>query len=175
MIEIKTYTEEDREEVINLVLHCQNDGSRPFVSVEDQPELLHIKEKYINAGGNFWVAKENGRVAGCVGLMNCGDGIAVMKKFFTYEAYRSTPHHLGRRLYSVLLDFAEEHHIKMLLLDTPKNTYRAHKFYEAAGFHLIEEHELPVAFDHPYSDSDFFCLRIGKNDESSNIKKHLFS
>ena len=163
MIEIKIYTEEDREELIDLVLSCQNDGTRPFVSVEDQPELLHIKDKYINTGGNFWVAKENSQVVGCIGLMNCGNGIAVMKKFFTDEAYRSAPHHLGRRLYSRLLDFAREHHIKMLLLDTPKNTHRAHKFYEAAGFRLMEEQELPVTFDHPYTESDFFYLRIGES------------
>lgn len=160
MIEIKQYMEEDRDEVIELVLHCQNDGTRPIVTVDDQPELLHIKEDYMASGGNFWVAKENGRLVGSIGLMNCGDGIAVLKKFFTYEPYRSSPHHLGSRLYGKLLEFAKERGFKLLLLDTPKNTDRAHKFYEAAGFKQIEEQKLPVMFDHPYSDSDFFCLHI---------------
>lgn len=58
MTEIQTYYEDDREEIIALILHCQNDGTRPLVSVDDQPELLHIKEKYIDSGGNFWLAKE---------------------------------------------------------------------------------------------------------------------
>ena len=64
MIEIRTYSDEDREEVIRLVLHCQNDGTRPFVSVDDQPELLHIQEKYMDSGGNFWVAKDDGKNSG---------------------------------------------------------------------------------------------------------------
>lgn len=57
MIEIGTYSAYDRDEVIALVLHCQNDGTRPLVSVDNQPELLRIKEEYIDGGGNFWVAK----------------------------------------------------------------------------------------------------------------------
>lgn len=79
MIEIGTYSAYDRDEVIALVLHCQNDGTRPLVSVEDQPELLRIKEEYIDGGGNFWVAKENGKVAGTIGLMNKGNGLCILK------------------------------------------------------------------------------------------------
>lgn len=160
MIEIQTYSEEDREEVINLVLHCQNDGTRPLVSVDDQPELLCITEKYIHPGGNFWVAKDSGKVAGCIGLMVHGDGLAILKKFFVYEPYRSAPHHLGRRLYTVLLEFAKVHGVKSLILDTPKNTDRAHSFYDRAGFRKITREELPILYDYPYEDSDFFYLSL---------------
>ena len=100
MIEIRTYSDKDREEVIRLVLHCQNDGTRPSVSVDDQPELRRIPEKYMDGGGNFWVAKDNG------------------------------------------------------------NTDRAHKFYERAGFTKIERADVPVVYDFPYEDSDFFRLEI---------------
>lgn len=72
---IQAYTEADRDEVIALVLHCQNDGTRPYVTVADQPDLLHIRETYIDGGGNFWVAKENGKVAGSIGLMLFENGI----------------------------------------------------------------------------------------------------
>lgn len=160
MIQIRTYTDADRDSIIDLVLHCQNDGTRPPVTVKDQPELLDIKEKYINQGGCFWVAEDDGRLAGTIGLMNCNSGIAVLKKFFVYEPYRSAPHHLGRRLYAVLMDFACGHGIRQLILDTPKNTDRAHDFYEKAGFRKIEKGQLPVAFDYPYDDCDFFCLDI---------------
>lgn len=40
MIKIDLYgdkdRDKDREEVIELVLYCQNDGTRPIVGVEDQ-------------------------------------------------------------------------------------------------------------------------------------------
>lgn len=165
-MKIKTYIDEDREEIIALVLHCQNDGTRIEVSVDDQPDLLNIKEKYIDNGGNFWVAKENGRVAGSIGLMMYGDSIAVLKKFFVYEAYRGKPYHLGRQLYETLLSFAKEKGVKRIILDTPKNTERAHKFYEKAGFKKIPKEELPIAYDYPYEDSDFFSISLDSDAKS---------
>lgn len=160
MIEIEKYSASDTDEIIALVLHCQNDGTRPLVSVEDQPELLRIKEEYIDNGGSFWVAKENGKVAGTIGLMNKGNGLCILKKFFVYEPYRGKPHNLGQHLYAVFLDFAKTHGFSKIILDTPKNTDRAHRFYEKSGFRKIEKEELPVQYDYPYDDSDFFCLNL---------------
>lgn len=162
MIEIKEYTQSDTEEIIALVLHCQNDGTRPTVGVENQPELLRIKEEYIDSGGNFWVAKENGKIAGTIGLMNKGNGLCILKKFFVYEPYRGMPHYLGRKLYSVFLEFAKSNDFSTIVLDTPKNTYRAHKFYEKSGFKKIEKEELPIKYDYPYDEDecDFFSLDL---------------
>ena len=160
MIEITTYSEADQAEIIALVLHCQNDGTRTPITIENQPDLLHIKEKYIDAGGNFWVAKENNKVIGCIGIMNYNNGISVLKKFFVYESYRRAPHHLGRKLYESLLQFAKHRGIRQLILDTPKNTTRAHKFYERAGFKQIGKEQLPVIYNPPYEDSDYFCLDL---------------
>lgn len=160
MIEIQNYNEADCREVIAMVLHCQNGGKRPLVSVEVQPDLLRIKESYLDGGGNFWVAKDRGRVVGSIGLMMCKDGTAVLKKFFVYEPYRGTPHHLGRRLYETILDFAREKSVKRMVLDTPKNTDRAYKFYEKAGFRKIAKEEIPVHYSYPYEDSDFFSIDL---------------
>lgn len=160
MIEIGTYSTCDKESVIVLVLHCQNDGTRPLVGVEDQSDLLHIEEEYIYKGGNFWVAKENGKVAGTIGLMNKGNGLCILKKFFVYEPYRGKPHNLGQQLYGVFLEFAKLHGFSRIILDTPKNTDRAHLFYEKAGFRRIEKEELPVEYDYPYDDSHFFYLDL---------------
>ena len=42
----------------------------------------------------------------------------------------------------------------------PRIRYRAHLFYEKAGFKKIEKEELPIEYDYPYDDSDFFCLTL---------------
>lgn len=34
------------------------------------------------------MAKDNGKLVGSIGLMNYGDGIGILKKFFVYEEYR---------------------------------------------------------------------------------------
>lgn len=138
----------------------QNDGTRPPVTVDDQPDLLNITKAYIGAGGDFWIATDDGKLAGTIGIMPCGDGVAVLKKFFVYEKYQGEPHHLGRQLYSHLLEFAKKNNIKTVMLDTPHNTVRAHKFYEKAGFKKVSESELPVHFSHPYKDCDFFLLNL---------------
>lgn len=160
MIEITVFEQADQEEVIRLVLHCQNDGSRPTVGVEHQPELRRIRETFLADGGCFWVAKENGRVAGSIGLMNGGEGVGILKKFFVYEEFRGSPHHLGQRLYAQLLSFAQEHGFRKLILDTPRNTGRAHRFYEKAGFVKLREEDLPVRYSCPYQNCDYFLLEV---------------
>lgn len=160
MLIVRPYQESDRDAVIALVLHCQNDGTRPLVTVDDQPELLRIDELYLQAGGGFWVAEDDGALAGSIGLLNCGDGVGILKKFFVYEAYRSAPHHLGQRLYAELLTFARAYGFRELYLDTPKNTDRAHRFYVKAGWEQVEESDIPFTYDYPYPDSDFFRLQL---------------
>ena len=160
MISISRFKSNYTQDVIDLVLHFQNDGTRPPVTVNDQPDLLNIEESYINAGGDFWIATDDGRLIGSIGIMPCSEDIAVLKKFFVYENYQGEPFHLGQKLYASLLSFAKENGFKTILLDTPRNTARAHKFYEKAGFKKVNEYELPMTFSHPYKDCDFFLLNL---------------
>ncbi len=39
MISIVPFEERYTQDVIDLVLHFQNDGTRPMVTVDDQPDL----------------------------------------------------------------------------------------------------------------------------------------
>ncbi len=161
MISITQFKDCNMQDAIDLVLHFQNDGTRPLVTVNDQPDLLNIKECYLNAGGNFWVATDNGKLAGSIGIMPYGKEVAVLKKFFVYEDYyQGEPVHLGQKLYAELLSFAKAKGFTTILLDTKRNTARVHKFYEKAGFKKVEEHELPLKFSHPYKDCDFFLLNL---------------
>lgn len=160
MITVSQFEHKYTQAVIDLVLHFQNDGTRPFVTVDDQPDLLNITREYIDRGGNFWIAKDGERLIGSVGIMPYSSEIAVLKKFFVYEDYQGKPHHIGRKLYEQLLTFAKEKSFKAILLDTPYNTVRAHKFYEKAGFKKISEDMLPIKYDRPYKDCDFFILEL---------------
>ena len=122
MLTIRPFVEGDTQEIIRLILHFQNDGTRPPVTVADQPDLLSISQTYIRPGGNFWVARDGAQLAGTIGLMRHGADQAVLKKFFVYEPYQGAPHHTGRRLYATLLTFARERGVRTLVLDTPRNT-----------------------------------------------------
>lgn len=160
MITISQFEDRYTQDVINLVLHFQNDGTRPIVSVDDQPDLLNIMGEYIDKGGNFWIAKDNEKLIGSIGIMPYSSEIAVLKKFFVYENYQGNPYHVGRRLYHELHNFTKIRSFKTILLDTPHNTERAHAFYEKAGFQKVTEENLPIQFSHPYQDCDFFLLEL---------------
>ncbi|MBD5544926.1 MAG: GNAT family N-acetyltransferase [Lachnospiraceae bacterium] len=160
MITISQFEDKYTQNVIDIVLHFQNDGTRPIVSVDDQPDLLNIVDEYINKGGNFWIAKNGETLIGTIGIMPYSKEIAVLKKFFVYEGYQGKPNHVGKKLYDVLLAFVKENGYKTILLDTPHNTERAHKFYEKAGFREVKEDDLPIKFSHPYKDCDFFLLEL---------------
>lgn len=160
MITIRQFEDKYTQDVIDLVLHFQNDGTRPVVSVDDQPDLLNIIGEYIDKGGNFWIAKEEEKLIGSIGLMPYNTEIAILKKFFVYENYQGAPYHIGRKLYNALLAFAKQRKFQTILLDTPHNTERAHKFYEKAGFQKINEEDLPIQFSHPYKECDFFLLAL---------------
>ncbi|MCD7780624.1 MAG: hypothetical protein LUH05_08135 [Candidatus Gastranaerophilales bacterium] len=47
-------------------------------------------------------------------------------------------------------------------MDTPKNTKRAHKFYEYAGFKKVEYKNYPVKYNLPYpvENCDFFIKNL---------------
>ena len=97
MISITQFKDCYTQDVIDLVLHFQNDGTRPLVTVNDQPDLLNIKECYLNAGGNFWVATDNGKLAGSIGIMPYGKEVAVLKSFLCMKIiFKGNPFTLGK-------------------------------------------------------------------------------
>ncbi|EEG47387.1 hypothetical protein RUMHYD_03724 [Blautia hydrogenotrophica DSM 10507] len=40
--------------------------------------MLYIKVNYIDKDGNLEVAKDQGKVTGSIGLMVCGNGLAIL-------------------------------------------------------------------------------------------------
>lgn len=79
---IISYREEFKQQVIDLILHIQNEEAKINFTLQQQPDLLDIKDSYISRGGEFLVAIENGVVIGTIAFMNYGDHNAVLKKVF---------------------------------------------------------------------------------------------
>lgn len=68
IITISQFEDKYAGDVIDIVLRFQNDGTRPIVTVKDQPDLLDITCEYIDKGGNFWVAKDNEKLICTIGI-----------------------------------------------------------------------------------------------------------
>ncbi len=149
---IETYCGKYDEQIIELILDIQNNESKINLSLEEQPDLLDIKHSYQDAGGEFWLAMSDGKVIGTIGLMMKQNKCAIMKKFFVKKEFRSQK--IGLALYNKLIQHAREKNIEHIILDTPSVAVVSHRFYEKAGFRVIQKQELPV----PYSYPDRNCL-----------------
>lgn len=158
MYTIKTYDGHYDNQIIELILSIQNDENGLGLSLDEQPDLKTIRESYQDKGGQFWLAVEDERVIGTIGLMMKKQNCAVLKKFFVDAQYRSQG--IGLALYERLLAFAEENGVKQIILDTPSIAKKAHRFYQRAGFRIIEKAELPVPYEYPDRDCMLLMLDL---------------
>lgn len=157
-MEIIRYNDKYKQQVIDLILHIQNDEAKINLPIESQPDLLDIHEYYDKNGGGFWIAVENGEVIGTFAFMNYDDGNAVLKKFFVRADWRSKK--IGLALYRTVMEYLIKNGYKQALLDTPSVAKASHRFYEKAGFMRITKDELPFCYEYPDRDSYLYLLRI---------------
>lgn len=157
-MDIETYSGKYDDEIISLILSIQNSEAKINLSLEEQPDLRDIHSFYRQNGGEFWVARADGRVIGTIGLMLKENNCAVMKKFFVRSDFRSQK--VGLALYQKMLSHAENAGVKHIILDTPSAAKASHRFYEKAGFRRITPSELPVEYSFPDRDSLIYILDI---------------
>lgn len=155
---IEAYSGKYNDQIISLILGIQNEEAKINLSLDEQPDLKNIENSYKNAGGEFWIALEDSKVIGTIGLMVKEDNCAVLKKFFVDSNYRSKK--VGLKLYMELLQFAQRAGIKHIILDTPSVAHTSHKFYERAGFYRILKSELPISYTYPDRDSVLYQLDL---------------
>lgn len=157
-MQIETYSGKYDNEIISLILDIQNNESKINLSLEEQPNLLTIHDSYQENGGEFWIALDQGKAIGTIGLMMKDNHCAIMKKFFVKKEYRSQK--VGLALYKKLLEFAEAANVQYIILDTPSVAHASHRFYEKAGFQKIDKTELPVPYEYPDRDSILYMLDL---------------
>jgi len=157
-MKIIKYEEKYKNQIIELILHIQNDEAKISLTIEEQPDLLDIYSNYEKNGGEFWIAVENDEVIGTIAIMNKENGNSILKKFFVREDWRSKK--IGYELYKTLLAYAKEKNIKYIVLDTPAVAKVSHKFYERAGFKKITKEELPFEYEYPDRNSYLYLLEI---------------
>lgn len=95
-------------ELVDLILYCQNTEAKLGITMAEQPDVFAIADYYQAPGGQFWIAFDDGHVAGCIGLLRVSATTAVLKKFFVYPQFRGQPIRLGWQLYQKLLTQAKK-------------------------------------------------------------------
>ncbi len=162
---ITTFDNKYAKDVIDLVLTCRNNGSKPIKGIELQPDLLNIQSEYIEKGGNFWVALHDDKVVGTIAFSPYPNKkTGVLKKFFVHENFRGHPNYLGQKLYATFLEYVKANNFNTIILETLKDAdrKRALNFYKKAGFKQVAYEDLPVKHSCPF-DVDlchFFMLEL---------------
>src|SRR5437870_2258960 len=103
MIEITSFTARHAQSVADLILDVQRGEFDISITLDDQPDLKKIPEFYQSGTGGFWVALDDDRVVGTIGLRDIGDGHGALRKMFVAADRRGREHGVAQRLLETLL------------------------------------------------------------------------
>jgi N-acetylglutamate synthase-like GNAT family acetyltransferase len=157
---IQPFNQSYTADVQNLILNIQQAEFNLPISLPDQPDLEDISKFYQQGKGNFWVAVEDEKVAGTIGLLHTGEDYGVLRKLFVSEKYRGGDKKVAKKLLDTLLDFAVIGDLKEIYLGTTDRFKAAHRFYEKNNFSRISENELPENFPRMKVDSVFYKIKF---------------
>lgn len=167
MIIIQSFENQDTDPIINLILNIQQNEFQVPITINEQQDLLNIRNFYQHGKGNFWVAKYGEGVVGTIALIDCGENIGTIRKMFVKKEFRGKEFGIAQRLLDILENHACENNIKNLYLGTIERLQAAIRFYERNGFTLIEKQNLPSVFPIMAVDTHFFEKEIYKSSGSS--------
>ena len=135
MIDIQIASDADIPEVKNLfreyAVWVGVDLS--FQGFDD--ELEGLPGDYAQPTGVLFVARVDGRVAGCVAAHQWSPATCEMKRLFVRDSFRSFG--CGRVLVESIITWARESGFKRVLLDTLPSMGRAQHLYLRLGFREI--------------------------------------
>lgn len=152
MIKIIPYDDSYKEGVICLILNIwENEFNYKGL---ERPDIYNIPEFYQkDKNSNFWVALDDNKLVGTVGLINKDIGVANLKRMAVKKEFRNKG--LGERLFEIVKKFAKEKGIKTIYAGMVPENVNAIKFYKKQGF--IKNESIPeglVISDNPV------CLRL---------------
>ncbi|MBO0451906.1 GNAT family N-acetyltransferase [Candidatus Enterococcus murrayae] len=161
-VTIVPFEEKYTQEVVDLILPIQREEFNIDISIEDQPDLLRIKEEYIDTGGNFWVALSNGHVVGSIALVKLENHCGAIKKMFAAKEFRGEKQ-VGKKLLNTLISYCEDQGYERIYLGTVDVLKAAQKFYKKNGFELIAKTEMPKDYHLMDVDTVFFMRELTKD------------
>jgi len=161
-IRIEPYTDQYKQQVLDLILPIQQEEFNIPITPADQPDLQQIPSFYQKDNGNFWLAIANGSVVGTISLLDIGHHQGALRKMFVHQNYRGKEHGTGQLLLNNLLQWAQEKGYTEIYLGTTAKFLAAHRFYEKNNFKEVTIAELPAQF--PRMEVDVKFYRYGVSD-----------
>ena len=158
MAEIAPWSPADRDDVLAFIVAIQRGEFGIDITAEDQPDLADVAGAYQAGGGEFWVARAGGEVAGTIAAIRIAGDAAALRKMFVAAAHRGDG--LAARLMETLVAWARAEGVRTVYLGTTAVMSAAHRFYAKHGFARIDPAELPPSFPLMSVDSRFFAREL---------------
>lgn len=117
-------------------------------------EMAQFEQLFTLPSGLFLIARSDGAVAGCVGLLRHSESTAEVKRLYVKPSFRGLQ--LGEQLIRALIQKAQSHGFMRLILDAVPQTTAAQKLYQSMGFQQIEPY-----YDNPIPGTKFYELALG--------------
>ena len=95
-------------------------------------EVEHLSSEYAAPTGVFFLAEENGRYVGCIGVRHFANGVGEIKRLYVSPAGRG--HGVGRLLVESVLAAGKQLGYARLVLDTLPSMKEAQNLYASFGF-----------------------------------------
>ncbi|MBY5543408.1 GNAT family N-acetyltransferase [Rhizobium leguminosarum] len=160
-VEIRTFTADDADAVLSVILPIQREEFGIDITADEQPDLRVIPDFYQSGKGQFWVALKDGVIVGTVGLKDIGNSQAALRKMFVSAEVRGSEHGVAARLLDYLFAHARDVGLTDIFLGTTDKFVAAHRFYEKNGFTEIAKSALPRTFPLMAVDSKFYRYKVG--------------
>jgi GNAT superfamily N-acetyltransferase len=158
MAEIAPWSPADRDDVLAFIVAIQRGEFGIGITAADQPDLADVAGAYRAGGGEFWVARLGGEVAGTIAAIRIAGDAVALRKMFVGAEYRGDG--LAARLMETLVAWARREGVRTIYLGTTAVMNAAHRFYAKHGFERIDPAELPPSFPLMAVDSRFFVREL---------------
>ena len=137
-----------------MVIGIQRDEFGFPVTLEQQPDLIDVIGHYSSGKGGFWIALDNKKLVGSIGLLDLGAGQSSLRKMFVLPEYRGSG--VAFDLLVHLIEFAKAKNFNDIYLGTTSKYHAALRFYEKNDFVRVNESDLPNGFP-KFAPEDVFC------------------
>lgn len=125
-----------------------------------EQELMSLPGRYALPGGRLYVAREDGKAAGCVALRPLDEGICEMKRLYVQPEFRGSG--LGETLTRRIIRDAAAIGYRRIVLDTLDTMLPAVRLYRKLGFDIIEPY-----YDNPIDGAVYLGMDLDKNTMAS--------
>jgi len=109
---------------------------------------------------NYWVAINNGKIVGTVGVLVVKNDVGILKKMMLKREFRGKEFGISKKLLETVIDWCKKNSVSKLYLGTMSQFKAAQSFYKKNGFKQISENELPHNFLSNPLDKVFFTQNL---------------